>query len=128
MRIHADPDPKHWVKHRVVDPDPHIEGKGKGIFFYKKKCKEIRTYNCKLIQIFKLNLHQLYCFLLLSNLLCFFQLKKTRHRVIFTIFLKLDRALHLKSIWMKNCWIRIRKKGVRIHSPGSNYTVTICKQ
>ena len=36
------------------------------------------------------NLHKLYCFLRLSNLLCFFLLKKTLHQVIFYTFLKLD--------------------------------------
>ena len=32
-----------------------------------------------LLSVFKVNLHKLHCFLLLSNLLCFLQLKKTVH-------------------------------------------------
>ena len=48
----------------------------------------------------KVNFHKLpgHCFLLLRNLLCFFQL--------FSKFLKLDLDLHLKSNWI---WIRIEK-------------------
>ena len=42
------------------------------------------------IQIFIVNLHNLYFFLLLSNLLCLLQLKKTLHDLFSSILVKLD--------------------------------------
>ena len=66
-------------------------------------------------------MHKLYIyiyiffFLLMNNLLGFFQLQKTLYKVpIFIHFLKLDPDPHLKSNWI---WIEIRKKLMRIHSP-----------
>ena len=48
-------------------------------------------------------------------------------RYLFTNFVKLDSGPHLKSCWIhirieKNSWIRIRKKWMRIHSPGRECT------
>ena len=76
-----DPDPHSFS---FLDPDP-----GRKIFqIITEKCKEIGN-SCKFIQFLRVNLHKLYCFLLLSNLMCF-TTKKTHHRVIFTNFSKLD--------------------------------------
>ena len=65
------------------------------------------------IQIFIVNLHNLYFFLLLSNLLCLLQLKKTLHKVIFFNLFELDPDPHFLGSWIririkKNSWIRIR--------------------
>ena len=48
--------------------------------------------NCNFIQIFKANLHQPHCFLLIY--LCFFQLQKTHHKLIFYEVFKLDTDPH----------------------------------
>ena len=78
------------------------------------------------------NLTNLHCFLLFSNLLCFFQLKKTLIKVtiFFAILLKLHPDPNLKNSWIrihseKNCWIRICKQWMRIHSPGLRRQVGI---
>ena len=42
-----------------------------------------------------------------QSFMCFFQLKKTLHKFILYIFLKLDPDPHLKSSWIR---IRIKKK------------------
>ena len=70
-----------------------------------------------------LNLNKLHCFLLLSNLLCFLNKRNSSVfiRLLFTNLFKLDPDPHLKSSWIrihieKNCWIRIRKKWMRIHT------------
>ena len=46
-----------------------------------------------LLNFLKVNLHKLPCFLLLSNLLCFLQLKKTLHDFFSSNFVKLDLDL-----------------------------------
>ena len=70
---------------------PYSQGCGSGFIFLSgsgsgsrrvKKCKEIAN-NCNFIKCLKENLHKLHCFLLLSNLLCFLQLKKTIHDFFF---------------------------------------------
>ena len=76
-----------------MDPDPHSicgsrSRREKVSNKKKKKCKEIDKKNCKLIQFLKVNLDKVHCFLLLSNLSCFLQLKKTLHKVIFYKFFK----------------------------------------
>ena len=48
-----------------------------------------------LLSFFKVNLHKLCCFLLLSNLLCFLQLKKTLHNLFSSNLVKLDLDLDL---------------------------------
>ena len=65
----------------AVHPDPHsICGSG------TEKCKE-RDNNCTFIQIFKVNLHKLHCFLLLSNLIyVFFYQRKLFIRLFMTNF------------------------------------------
>ena len=63
----------------------------------KKKCTDIGK-NCNLIQFFKVNLHKVHCFLLLSILLCFLQLQKLFIRLIVTNFLKLDPDPHSKKL------------------------------
>ena len=54
---------------------------GKIVKKKQEKCKKIGN-KWKFIQIFKVNLHDLHRFLLLSNLLCLLQLKKTLNKVI----------------------------------------------
>ena len=46
-----------------------------------------------LLSFFKVNLHKFHCFLLLSNLLCFLQLKKTIHDFFSSNLVKLDLDL-----------------------------------
>ena len=101
---------------RAVDPDPHSfsfldPDPGRKIFqIITEKCKEIGN-SCKFIQFLKVNLHKLYCFLLLSNLLCVLQLKK----LIIGLFLQIFQSwIRIRN--QKNCRIRIRKKWLRIHS------------
>ena len=53
----------------------------------------VKGKNSKFIQILKVNLHKLHCFLLLSNLLCFLQLKKTSHDSFSSNLVKLDLDL-----------------------------------
>ena len=72
-----------WIRIQYANPDPG----GKNIKYKQKKCKKIGN-NCKFIQFFNVNLQKLHCFLLLSNLLCFLQLKKTLHKYIFYTFVK----------------------------------------
>ena len=48
-----------------------------------------------LLNFLKVNLHKLPCFLLLSNLLCFLQLKKTLHDFFSSNLVKLDLDLDL---------------------------------
>ena len=61
--------------------------KGKMFNYKQKKCKEIGN-NCKLIQICKVNLHKLYCFLLrFEQSIMFFQLKNSLVNVNFFQFL-----------------------------------------
>ena len=98
--MNQDPSQKLWIQHlkkedityhtaRAVDPDPDphgsafifLSGSGSGSRRVKK-CKEIAN-NCNFIKCLKENLHKLHCFLLLSNLLCFFSRRLTWH-VIFT--------------------------------------------
>ena len=70
-----DPDPHSFS---LLDPDPDPGEK----YFQKKqkKCKEIGN-NCKFVKILsKVNLHKLYCFLLMSIL------KKALHKVILNTF------------------------------------------
>ena len=47
-----------------------------------------------LFSVFKANLHNLYCFLLFSILLCFLQLKKTFHDFFSSNLVKLDLDLN----------------------------------
>ena len=74
-----------------------------GNFF---KCKKIGK-NCKFIQIFKVNLYNIHCFVHFSNLLYILQLKKTLHEVIFTNLFELDPDPHFLSSWFQ---IHIQKK------------------
>ena len=76
----------------AVDPDPLGSacifpprvGSRTNKYLKKDKCKKICS-NCNFIQIFKL--HKLHCFLLLSNLLSFFQLQKTlQTKLILNVF------------------------------------------
>ena len=72
----VDPDPQAFS---LLDPDPG----GKNFRIKTEKSKDIGTgNNCKFIQFFKVNLDQLRCILLFSNLM-FLQLKKTLRKVIF---------------------------------------------
>ena len=48
-----------------------------------------------LLSFLKVNLHKLHCFLILSNLLCFLQLKKTLHDFFSSNLVKLDLNLDL---------------------------------
>ena len=71
-----DPDPQSFS---LQDPDPG----GKNFRIKTEKSKEIGTgNNGKFIQFFIVNLDQLRCILLFSNLM-FLQLKKTLRKVIF---------------------------------------------
>ena len=81
----------------------------------RKNCKEIGN-NFNFIQIFRVNLHKLYNFFLLNNLLRFFNKKKLFISLFFYKMFKLDPNPDLKS-----SWIRIRNKGMRIHRPGIKY-------
>ena len=64
---------------RAVDPDPH----GSAFIFPPGS------------GVFKVNLHKLHCFLLLSNLLGFLQLKKTVHDFFSSNLVKLYLDLDL---------------------------------
>ena len=92
--------------------------------------------DCKFVQIY-----YLHCFLLLSNLLCLLLLKKALHKVILykffwagsgsAFFKQLDPDPHLSS-WIririqKNCWIRISKNWMWIHSPDLYFCSKIFK-
>ena len=59
----------------LLDPDPDPGGK-----IFQIKTKKARKL---VITASSFNLHNLHCFLPLSNLLCFLQLTKTLHKVIF---------------------------------------------
>ena len=49
--------------------------------------------NASFLSFLKVNLHKIHCFLLLSNLLCFLQLKKTIHDFFSSNLVKLDLDL-----------------------------------
>ena len=59
-----DPDPHSFC---LLDPDPDPGGKNFQIKMEKNAKKLIKSAN--LLNVFKVNLHKLHCFLLLSNLL-----------------------------------------------------------
>ena len=76
-----------FLPDRAVDPDPDPHGSafifplgsGSGsrrVNLSNKNWKNARKLliTATLLSVFKVNLHKLYCFLLLSNLLCFLQL------------------------------------------------------
>ena len=69
----------------LMDPDPHsiCESGSRRENFSNENRKNARklVIDCKFVQIF-----YLHCFLLLSNLLCILQLKKTFHKGIFKKF------------------------------------------
>ena len=102
----------------------------------KNARKLVPVIDCKFVQIY-----YLHCFLLLSNLLCLLLLKKALHKVILykffwagsgsAFFKQLDPDPHLSS-WIririqKNCWIRISKNWMWIHSPDLYLTSKIFK-
>ena len=86
-----DPDPhkfafiyifRSWIRIRMLNADPDPGGKTCQI--KTEKMQENRYgNNCKIIKIYKVNFHNLHCFLLLGNLFCILQRQKTLHKVIF---------------------------------------------
>ena len=86
-----DPDPhkfafiyifRSWIRIRMLNADPDPGGKTCQI--KTEKMQENRYgNNCKIIKIYKVNFHNLHCFLLLGDLFCILQRQKTLHKVIF---------------------------------------------
>ena len=85
-----DPDPPSFS---LLDPDPKL-----------KECKEIGN-NCNFIKICKVNFDQLHGFLLLSNLVCLYQLQKTVCKIIFYKFVKAGSGPG--SALKNSSWIQI---------------------
>ena len=77
-----------WIRIRIHFPSWIRIRQGKFFKSTQKKCKEIAGNNCNFIQIFKENLHKLFCFLLLSNLLRFFNKRKLFIRLFLKVFFK----------------------------------------
>ena len=86
-----------------------------------KKCKEIAN-NCNFIKFFKSKFAQAPLFLTFEQSFMFLQLKKTLHDFFSSNLVKLDLDLDLDpDPHSENCWIRIRVKLMRIHSPGLSW-------
>ena len=72
-------------------------------------------------------------FLLLSNLLCFFNKRKLFYKLFFTKFLKLNpdptfKSSQIRNHIEKNCWIRFRKNecGSTAMPESSQWIVDTC--
>ena len=66
--------------------------KGKFVTKNRKNAMEIAN-NCRFIKLFKSEFAKIHCFLLLSNFLCFLQLKNTLHDFFPSNLVKLDLDL-----------------------------------
>ena len=77
---------------RAVVPDPHGSRRVNLSTKHRNKGRKL-LITVSVLSFFKVNLHKVHCFLLLSNLLCFLQLKKTLHDFFSSNLVKLDLDL-----------------------------------
>ena len=103
----------------LPDPDPPSKcGYGWEIFLNKKR-KNARklVIIAILFKCFKFAQGQLFCYFSFEKSFMFFQLQKN-HKIFFEKFLSWI-CIRIRIRNEKNCWIRILKKTMRIHSPSS---------